>query len=138
LTKEIWPSGQDFSHSPGFRGKEYYYSAKASRGEDLDIQAPIHGGYSPAAHVHATVAGMPGPTLVGHQLIQERKPRQKRLLAPIWMMEPFHREPFRRDGVVGVRSCRSMQTISHVAFWPSTVVSITRIVHCTAALLVLG
>jgi len=45
---------------------------------------------------------MPGPTLIRHQVIQVRKPRQKRLLAPVWMMEPFHREQFPRDGMVGL------------------------------------
>ena len=45
---------------------------------------------------------MPGSTLIRHQDIQVRESRQKRLLAPVWMMEPFHREQFTRDGVVGL------------------------------------
>ncbi len=41
-------------------------------------------------------------TLIGHQVIQVREPREKHLLAPIWMMEPFHREEFPRNGVMGL------------------------------------
>jgi hypothetical protein len=45
---------------------------------------------------------MLGPTLIRNEVIEVREPRQKRLLAPIWMMKPFHGEQFPRDGVVGL------------------------------------
>jgi hypothetical protein len=90
------------THSPGFSGKGCHHSSKASRGEDLQVEHPVWCGYSPTFHFHATLAGLPGPTLIRHQIIQVREPRQKCLLAPVWMMEPFHREQFTRDGVVGL------------------------------------
>jgi hypothetical protein len=37
---------------------------------------------------------MLGPTLIRHQVIQVRQPRQERLLAATWMVKPFHREQF--------------------------------------------
>src|SRR5512132_318299 len=45
---------------------------------------------------------MPGPTLIRHQVIQVREPRQKRLLASTWMVKPLHREEFPLEGVVGL------------------------------------
>ena len=59
-------------------------------------------GTLPAFHFHATLAGMLGPTLIGHQVVQVGQPREKRLLAPFGMMEPFHREQFPLDGVMGL------------------------------------
>src|SRR5262245_29493691 len=75
-----------FPHPPGFSGKGYHHSSKTSRGEDLQIDHPVWCGYSPTFHFHATLVGMPGPTLLLHQIIQVCEPRQKRLLAPVWMM----------------------------------------------------
>jgi len=45
---------------------------------------------------------MPGPTLIRHQVIQVREPRQKRLLASTWMVKSLHREEFPLEGVVGL------------------------------------
>jgi hypothetical protein len=58
--------------------------------------------YSSAFHFHATLTGMLGPTLIGGQVVEVCQPREKRLLAATWMMEPLHREQFPLDGVMGL------------------------------------
>jgi hypothetical protein len=40
--------------------------------------------------------------LIWHQVVQMCQPREKRLLAPLKMMEAFHREQLPLDGVVGL------------------------------------
>jgi hypothetical protein len=45
---------------------------------------------------------MLGATLIGHQVIQVREPREKRLLVSTGMMKPLHREEFSLNGVVGL------------------------------------
>src|SRR4051812_31170362 len=45
---------------------------------------------------------MLGPTLIRNEVIEVREPRQKRLLAPVWMMKSFHSEQFPLDGIVGL------------------------------------
>jgi hypothetical protein len=57
---------------------------------------------SSALHCHATLTGMPGPTLIGHQVVEVCQPREERLLAATRMMEPLHREQFPLDGVMGL------------------------------------
>jgi len=58
-----------FAHSTGFSGSVCHRSAKASRREDLQIKEPIMCRYSSAFDFHATLPGMLGATLVGHQVV---------------------------------------------------------------------
>jgi hypothetical protein len=51
---------------------------------------------------HPTLPGMLGPTLIRHQVVQMRQPREKRLLAPFGMMEAFHGKQFPLNGVMGL------------------------------------
>jgi class 3 adenylate cyclase len=96
------PLTYQFSHSIGFRGGVRHRSAKASGGEDLDIEEPIRGGYSSAFHFHATLPRVLGPALIGDQIVQVRYPCEERLLTAAWVVKPFHREEFPLDGVVGL------------------------------------
>ena len=75
---------------------------KASRSEDLEIEEPVCCGQSPAFHFHAALTGMLGPPLIGYQVVQVCEPREKRLVTPVWLLEPFHREQFPLDGVMGL------------------------------------
>ena len=68
----------------------------------MQIEEPIVCRYSSAFHGHATLTGMLGPTLIGHQVVEVCQPREKRLWAATWMMEPLHREQFPRNGVMGL------------------------------------
>ena len=45
---------------------------------------------------------MLGPTLIGHQVIQERETIQKSLLVPFGVVEALHHEQLPLDGVVGL------------------------------------
>ena len=47
---------------------------------------------------------MLSPTLIGDQIIEVRKPCQKRLLAPCGMMGTLHGEQFPLNGVMGLIS----------------------------------
>src|SRR5262249_35163918 len=76
------------------------HSSKASRGEDLEVEEPVCGRYSPAFHFDPTLPGMLSPTLIGHQVVQMCKPREECLLAAFGMMEAFHGEKLAVDGVV--------------------------------------
>ena len=75
------------THSIEFSGGVCHRSSKASRGEDLEIEQPVSCGDLSSFHFHATLAGMLGATLVGDQVVQVGQPREKRLLAPLGMME---------------------------------------------------
>jgi transposase len=94
--------GRQNPHSTEFRGKGCRHSAKASRREDLEIKHPVACGYSPAFHFHATLPGMLGSTLIRDQVVEVCQPREKRLLAAIGMVKPFHCEEFPLDGIVGL------------------------------------
>src|SRR5262249_29870772 len=89
-----------FPHSRGFRGKGYHRSSKASRCEDLQGEEPSSGWDGSAFDFHPTLPGMLSPTLIGHQGVQMCQPREKRLLAALWMMQPWHRKQVPRDGVM--------------------------------------
>ena len=91
-----------FPHSPRFSGKGYRHSSKASRREDLEVEEPVPCGDSPSFDFHPTLAGMLGAALIRNQVVQVRQPAQKRLLAPLGMMEAFHHEQLPLDGVVGL------------------------------------
>jgi len=45
---------------------------------------------------------MLGALLVMDQVVQVCQPDKKRLLAPVWMMKPFHHEQFPVNGVMGL------------------------------------
>jgi hypothetical protein len=57
------------AHSPGFSGGVCHRSAKASRGEDLEIEEPISCWDCSSFDFHATLASVLGTTLVGHQVV---------------------------------------------------------------------
>ena len=85
----------------GIYGNDRYpRSSKASGGEDLDIEEPVACRYASAFHFHPTLPGMPGATLVGHQVVQMGQPAQKRLLAPCGVMQAFHGKQFPLDGIM--------------------------------------
>src|SRR5262245_64689247 len=88
-------------HSPRFSGKEYHYSSKASRREDLQVEEPVACWDCASFHFHATLARVLRAPLVGHQVVQMGQPAQKRLLAPFGVMAAFHREQLPLAGVMG-------------------------------------
>jgi hypothetical protein len=73
-------------HSTELRGGACHRSAKASGGEDLQVEEPVACWDCASFHFHATLTCMLSPTLIGDQVIEVRQPCQKRLLAPPWMM----------------------------------------------------
>ena len=68
-------------HSTELRGGGWHHSAKAARGEDLDIEEPVACRYA-SAHFHTTLPSMLGSMLIRDEIIQMCEPREKRLLAP--------------------------------------------------------
>ena len=82
-------------------------SAKASRGEDLEVEHPVWRGDASAFHFHATLAGMLSPTLIGDQVIKVRQPWQKRLLTAPGIVKAFHREQFALHGVMRLSQKRA-------------------------------
>jgi hypothetical protein len=58
----------------------------------LQVKQPVCYGYASAFDFHPTLTGMLGAPLVGYQVVQMGKPAQKRLLAPVGMMEALHHE----------------------------------------------
>ena len=68
----------------------------------MPSEPPVWCGYSPAFHCHAPVAAMLGPALIRHQVVEVCQPWETRLLAATGMLEPVHREPLPRNGVVGL------------------------------------
>src|SRR5262244_3073690 len=79
-------------HSTRFRGKKCHRSAKPSGGQDLEVEQPVVCWDCSSFDFYSTLSGMDGATLIRHQVVQMRQPRQKRLLAPFGMMEAFHCE----------------------------------------------
>ena len=75
-------------------------SSKASRREDLEIEEPVWCGDSSTFHFYPTLTGMLGATLIRDEGVQVDEPREKRLLAPAWMVKLLHREQFPLDGMV--------------------------------------
>src|SRR6266478_8802494 len=94
--------GLHFPHSTRFSGKEYHCSSKASRREDLQVEEPVACRDCASFDFHPTLASVLGPTLIGHQVVEVRQPREKHLLAPFGVMEAFHREQLPLDGVMGL------------------------------------
>jgi len=93
---------RELAHSTRFSGKGYHHSSKASGGEDLEVERPVSCRYASAFHFHATLTGVLGPTLIRDEVIQVREPREKRLLAPAWVVQPLHRKQFPLDGIMGL------------------------------------
>src|SRR5262249_57784773 len=91
-----------FSHSTRFSGKEYRYSSKASRREDLQVEEPVSGWDCASFDFHPTLPGMLGATLIRDQVVQMGQPAQKRLLAPFGVMAALHREQLPLDSVMGL------------------------------------
>jgi hypothetical protein len=77
---------QDFPHSPGFSGRAYHRSSKASRREDLQVEEPVACWDCSSFHFYPTLPRMLGATLIGHQVVEMGQPREKRRLAATWMM----------------------------------------------------
>jgi hypothetical protein len=82
-------------------------SSKASRGEDLEIEQPVPGRHCASCHFPPPLAGVLGPTLRRDQVVEVCPSRQKRLLAPVWMMEPLHGEPCPLAGMMGLLQART-------------------------------
>jgi hypothetical protein len=89
-------------HSTQFSGKEYHRSSKASRREDLQVEEPVACWDGSSFDFHPTLSGMLSAPLVGHQVIQMGEPAQKRLRAPVGMMEAFHHEQLPLESVMGL------------------------------------
>jgi len=83
------PAGHRVSTSRAFCASR---SSKASGREELPIEEPVSWWHFPALDFHAALAGVRGPTLGGDQIVQMCQPRQKRLLAAVWVVPAFHRE----------------------------------------------
>src|SRR5262249_24949176 len=83
------------------RGGTCHRSAKASGGEDLQVEEPVACWDCASFHFHATLAGMLGPTLIRDEVVQVGEPGEKRLLASTRMMESLHREQFALDSIMG-------------------------------------
>jgi hypothetical protein len=66
----------------------------------LDIEEPVLCWDCSSFDFYPTLTGMLGATLVGDQGVQMCQPDQKRLLAPLRMMEALHHEQFPMDGVM--------------------------------------
>jgi len=74
------------SHSTELRGGTCHRSAKASGGEDLQVEEPVACWDCASFHFHATLAGMLGPTLIRDEVVQVGEPGEKRLLASTRVM----------------------------------------------------
>src|SRR6266581_2756176 len=89
-------------HSTRLSGRACPRSAKASGGENLQMEEPVGGGYSSAFHLHATLTRMLGAPLIRDEVVQVRKPRERRLLAATGMVKPFHHEELAVYGIMGL------------------------------------
>src|SRR5438132_1298042 len=90
------------SHSIGFSGGVWHRSAKASRGEDLEIEQPVACWDFPSFHFHPALASVLGATLIRYEVVEEGEASEKRLLVTVWMMEGLHHKEFPVDGVMGL------------------------------------
>jgi len=57
------------AHSTELRGEVCHRSAKASGGEDLQVEKPVSCWDCASFYLHATVAGMLGPTLIRDEVV---------------------------------------------------------------------
>jgi len=65
----MWDEYKKISHSTELRGEVCHRSAKASGGEDLQVEKPVACGDCASFHFHPTVAGMLGPTLIRDEVV---------------------------------------------------------------------
>jgi hypothetical protein len=65
VSKRFWKK----PHSTELRGEVCHRSAKASGGEDLQVEKPVSCWDCASFHFHATVAGMLGPTLIRDEVV---------------------------------------------------------------------
>ena len=61
--------GWIFPHSTELRGEARHRSAKASRGEDLQVEQPVACWDCASFHFHATLAGMLSSTLIRDEVV---------------------------------------------------------------------
>ena len=66
FTNPATSSLRNFAHSTELRGKGYPHSAKAARGEDLEVEEPVACWDCTTFDFHPTLASVLGPTLIGH------------------------------------------------------------------------
>src|SRR5215813_6875574 len=88
------------AHSTELRGGVCHRSAKASGGEDLQVEKPVSCWDLASFHFHATLAGMLRPTLIRDEVVEVGEPGEKRLLASTRMMKGFHHEQLPVNGVM--------------------------------------
>src|SRR5215510_10447158 len=87
-----WVECEIFHIPPNYVVECVICSSKATRGENLQVEHPICGGYASAFDFHPTLACVLGSTLIRDQVVQVGKPREKRLLAPAWVVKALHGE----------------------------------------------
>jgi hypothetical protein len=68
----------------------------------VESEQPVACWSSPTFHFYTALPNMLGATLIRHKVVQVRQPREKRLLAPLGMMEALHHEELPVDGVMRV------------------------------------
>lgn len=66
----------------------------------MESEQPVACWSSPTFHFYTALPNMLGATLIRHKVVQVRQPREKRLLAPLGMMEALHHEELPVDGVM--------------------------------------
>src|SRR5215510_7105302 len=64
----------------------------AARRQDLQVEHPVRCRDAAAFHFHPTPTRILGSPLVRNQVVEMRQPREKRRLAPAWVMKAFHVE----------------------------------------------
>ena len=58
------------THSTELRGKGYPHSAKAARGENLEVEEPVACWDCTTFDFHPTLARIERPALIGHQVVE--------------------------------------------------------------------
>ena len=66
----------------------------------MEVEHPVRRRYTPAFHLHATLASMLSPTLIGDQVLEVRQPYQKCPLAPRGVVKPLHGAEFPLQSVM--------------------------------------
>ena len=68
----------------------------------MQVEEPISGWDGSSFDFHPILPRMLGVPLIGDQVIQVGEPGEQRLVAPLWVVKPFHGEELPLDGVVGL------------------------------------
>jgi hypothetical protein len=63
------PTPEEIPHSTELCGGGCHRSAKAARGEELEIQEPVVCQYASAVYFHPTLASVLGPSLIRHEVV---------------------------------------------------------------------